>query len=308
MMSDERAGESRCAEIRAILTWGEEANEPVRGRIADHLAGCPDCAEHGRFVASIRSEMARQRSAHPDPEILVRFAEGDADLAPLLREAIEGHLLVCSVCAGEVEILDAVDRESRAGAAGSPRAARGRDEPSGFGAMLRRIGETLAGSILRPAPAAIYLATAVVAMAVILSERAPIDRPTAPPEAAAPARTIVGGVVLLADRSATGRGDGLESPVPVLPVGGTHFLLLELTLLNTPPDPNAVFDVGLLPEKGGAAAWQGRVRGSEFRENYTLGVYLEAKGIAPGRYSIEVAPAGGGEAIFRSIVEIQPVQ
>ncbi len=308
MMPDERAGESRCAEIREILTWGEDVTEPDRARIADHLAGCPECAEHGRFVASMREEMARQRAAHPDPDILVRFAEGDRDLEPARREAIEAHILVCSACAGEVEILDAVDREFRAGIAGSARVARGRDASSGFGAMLRRIGETLAASILRPVPAAIYLATAVVAMAVILSDRGAIERPAAPPEVIAPARTIVGGVVLLSDLGATGRGDGTDSPIPGLLAGRTHILLLEFTTLTAPPDPGAAFDVALIPDGGGPAVWQERVRGSEFRENYTLGVVLEARGILPGRYSIEVVPAGAGEAIFRSIVEIQPVQ
>lgn len=308
MMPDERAGASRCEEIREVLTWGEEIPESDRERIVDHLAGCAECAEHGKFIESMRGEIARQRSAHPEPEILVRFAEGDQAIEPLQRDAIEAHLLVCSACAGEVEILDTVEREFQAGTMRPAGDLPAHGKPSGVGQILRRIGETLAGSILRPVPAALYLATAVVAMSVIVSERGRIERPGELPEAIAPARTIVGGVVLLSDLGAAGRGDGVDSTIPGLLAGRTHILLLEFTTLAAPPDPGAAFDVNLIPEGGGAAVWQGRVRGSEFRENYTLGVVLEARGISPGRYSIVVVPAGGGEAIFRSVVEIQPVQ
>lgn len=83
-----------------------------------------------------------------------------------------------------------------------------------------------------------------------------------------------------------------------------RFLLLELTGLESPPAENDPFSVEIYREGAGKPSFSSLVRGKEFRDNYTIGLYLADGFLDPGRYRVLVIK-GEGTPVFKSSMQVE---
>jgi len=81
-------------------------------------------------------------------------------------------------------------------------------------------------------------------------------------------------------------------------------VLLEITSLVEPPAPEDLFAVTVVEHHSTEPVWTEQVRGADFRENYSLCLFLAAGVFQPGRYAIAVQ-AATGEQIFWSVLDVQ---
>lgn len=285
-----------CAGVRELVVWYPTADlsQDERRLIDGHAGSCEACADLLRFAAEVRSVVAAA-AVHPAAAALVQFAEDPGAMAAADRARVEEHLVGCARCAQERAILETVERDDLEPAR-APRRPAAAAERAPAPSALRALWDRLAGSILEPAPAAAYLAVAVIAVAVL------IGRPGREIEAPG-SGSLVEGVVLLSDTAPGVRGAPAPGPAPALApqIDGerTQLLLLELTNLETPPRAADRYQVLVTPEGSSAPAWKGEVLGAAFGETYSLGLVLAAGTLGPGRYEVAVI-APGGETIFRS--------
>jgi len=308
MMTDRASkGEQGCEGIRDLIVWypGTDLDPDERKRVEEHTASCGSCAELLGFATSMKKDLMAERSWHPKPEMLVRFVENRDEVDPSERSAIEDHLSVCQDCSEEAEILETVGKDI---AVQDSVVARSRAaKPSvgtALGTRLRSFWDSLTGSLLRPVPAAVYLAVAVCALALLLGP--PGWRPSWKGTELRPSLrngTTVGAVTLLPDESGRVRGGPDQSePLPMIDAGKAQFLLLEFTGLDSPPLPADEYRVEIIPEGSTVPAWVGSVRGEEFVDDYTLCLMLEPKTLKTGRYSVSVTRPDQ-KVIFRSPVD-----
>lgn len=89
----------------------------VEGRasqqVKEHVARCPPCTAEAAALAKIDRALSAvlYRASCPATEVLVQYQAG---LLPVReRRRIEGHLRVCSLCAGELRRLSALDAPQR---------------------------------------------------------------------------------------------------------------------------------------------------------------------------------------------------
>ena len=97
-----------------------------------HYPGCPECAAEVRESTELRQLLEGARSAHPDPELLLRFEDARGGLAAQEAARIESHLQSCITCREELDSLRGLD----AAALGHSPAAPLRVRPT-LGARLR---------------------------------------------------------------------------------------------------------------------------------------------------------------------------
>ncbi|MBM3286869.1 MAG: zf-HC2 domain-containing protein [Candidatus Eisenbacteria bacterium] len=303
MTADDR--DQACAAIEGLLVWYPTSTLTAdeRARVEDHVAGCGPCADLLRFAASLKDRLAEASSMHPAPELLVRFVEQSDDLPLTERALVETHIAGCAECMRESEILRAVDRDlAPAGERSESKTGRA----SGLslaGTRFRGLWEALAGTLLRPVPAAVYL-TATAALALVLLSG--VDRPSerfpgthAPPADAAP-RGLVDGVVLLPSDLGAVRGpQGVDDDAPSVDTSCDQFLLLELTDLEAPPRSGTLYDVAITRAGGSSPEWTGQVDGLAFAENYSVCILLEAGSLRPGDYVVTLATPSG-DLLYRS--------
>jgi hypothetical protein len=287
-----------CDGVRELVVWHPTAvlDEGERRRVETHVATCAACADLLRFASEIQGAVAAEAAVHPEAEALVRFAEDRAALDAGERARLAAHVAGCRRCAEEVAILGAVDRdESTAGLRREPsRSPAG----AGLAAPFRAVWDRLAATLLRPVPAAVYLAAAAVAIAVVVTQ--PGGDGVAPRPG-----SRVDGVVLLPGETSGSRGAPRDAPpVPRSAGARTQFLLLELTDLEAAPRAGERYGVVVTPEGSAAPAWEGDVVGEAFTDTYSLGLVLEAGTLAPGRYDVSVV-APGGETIYRSPLAVE---
>jgi hypothetical protein len=83
----------------------------------DHYPRCHDCAVEVRTWTELTAALTRD--AHPDPETLVRFVDGDATLPPATRDGVAAHLRACVVCRDEAKTLGTFDPAAATSAASS---------------------------------------------------------------------------------------------------------------------------------------------------------------------------------------------
>lgn len=291
MNATAESGNAGCEGTRALIAWypTTELSATERRRVEAHVAGCTSCKEWLQFVSDLKTSVQAAGSPHPEADLLVQYAEDDTRLRGNMRADIARHVDVCRECAREVAILRAVDEDAVA-AHLAPRAER--KERGG----LRALWETLAGSLLRPVPAAIYLTAAIVAVLVPLLYT-PTDGPPSAPE--------IGSVVLLNAEGGGLRGAGDEE-VAAAQVGANegHFLLIEFLDLETPPDPAARYRVEIAPEGSDVPAWTGEVEGRAFIDNYTLCLWLDAGTLQAGSFTVTVRDPAD-HPLFRSRLNVR---
>ena len=298
-------GTTGCEEVRHLIAWYPTStlSEEEERRVREHVEACESCSELLRFATDTQEKLETTSSAHPEPELLVRFAEEPAALTTQERSAIEGHVALCEECAQEIAILEAVDAEDPTAETAplpSP-VARG----PGLGGRLCRLWDTLTTTLLRPVPAALYLATATAAVLLLLLQPGgELGRRPWPGEIDPLRGTTVGSVVLLPDGSDRVRGVGDEGPVPTMEAGKAQFLLLEFTNLAVPPGADDSYSVELVEDQTGQTTWKRDVKGKTFADNYTLYLVLEPGTLKSGRYMIRVSSAAG-EVIFRSALDVR---
>ena len=291
--------QNTCDAVRELVAWyptGELTMEQ-RSQVEEHAAACPACAERLRFARSLAAAAPTCAEIHPEPDMLVTFVENAQELPAQERARIQEHLGICRQCAREAEIL------------------RGLEERAG---VLERMWNALAASVLRPLPAAGYLAlaTAAVVLWVIRvggpgpETRAPesgppASTPAAPAASGTSARSFAGGVLLLPGETGAQRGEpqpGAE--VPTWDSARAQLLLVEFTDLETPPAPGDVFRVRVSDAASGAVVWETAVAAEAFVENYTIGLMLAPGTLPPGRHQVSVRGPDERE-IFRSTLMVR---
>jgi len=253
-----------------------------RRLVEEHTAVCSECADRLQFTRHLKSAIESCVELHPEPDFLVQFVEAAGDLAPEERTRIERHLAICPDCRQEVRILRNLER--------------------GPG-LLERLWETMATSILRPLPAAGYLAAAATAVVLLIIQpggESGRERSMLPGTTAPTSRSFAGPVLLLQGESATQRGE--PRPVAGLPTwdaARSQLLLIEFFDLGTPPQPTDLFCVQIIAAETGALVWETRVSAESFLENYTLGLVLAPGALSAGRHQVSVDDQDGQE-VFRS--------
>jgi anti-sigma factor RsiW len=285
-----------CATVRELVAWYPtgtlDADE--RRLVESHVSACAACAELLDLSMRLERSIATDASLHPEPESLTAYAEDRGSLPLAAQERIESHLESCPTCRQECQMLAVVEDETGGAVGGSAsrdgRVRASRSGSAGTSGTLRRFWNMLQGSILRPVPAAVYLAAAVGLLLVVLvpsvrRDRSPIgeapDRVTTVP--------AVGSVLLLHDHSSYVRGATAEAvPLPVLRRDRESVLMLEFTNLTQPPAADATYDVTLSDAETGAAVWEVGVRGALFADNYTLALTVDTAALPAGRYAVEV--------------------
>jgi anti-sigma factor RsiW len=308
-----RPGRADCASVRELIAWypAGDLSESERRRVDDHVKACASCADLLHMAAELRTELV---AWHPAPELLVQFVERREGLHSDERGRIATHLAACPECAAEVRILESLQR---------PADLR---ECWGFGMILRHFGTilqhfwaTLTDSVLRPVPAAVYLAAAVAALILLLvpPQWHTVSRGVrAVPAGSAPTglarragspvpEARLGSVVLLSDEAVAVRGPEVaRDEVAVLDADGPPFLLLEFADLAQPPRADEHYRVELLPEDSGEVVWQATVRGESFRENYTLCLLFADDVLGAGGYRLLIRDPAG-EVIFGTQFEVR---
>jgi hypothetical protein len=238
---------------------------------------------------------------HPDPELLVRFAEAPDSLPALERSALEGHVAVCGECAQEIAFLEAVDGEEPV--AETPPIHIAVVRSSDLRARLSRLWEILAATVLRPFPASLYLAAAATAiLLLLLRPGGDLSPQTGPGEISPLQGTTVGSVVVLPDQGDRVRGEEDEGLLPAVHSQQAQFLLLEFTNLVAPPQSEELYSVELVEDRTAQIAWQRTVKGESFADNYALYVFLQSGILEPGRYMVRVKNLAG-EVIFHSSLD-----
>lgn len=274
--------DAACDEIRERIAWypTEAVEEDERRKLEEHAATCPACAQLLRLATDMKSHL-RENPPHLDPDLLTRALEDADSLATRERALVERHLAACPHCREEAAILQALAQPV----------------PPGW----CTVWDTLARTLLRPVPAAIYL-TAAIAAVVFLTvspRRGPLDAIPSPAD-------HVDGVVILSDMRAQQRAPGGQGePVTVLAARQQHFLLLEFLALQHVPGEEEIFELVILEEgSAGLPAWAQSVTGKAFRDTYTLGLVVTPGMLAPGRYELVVEDPLG-KPIYRSLIEVQ---
>ena len=127
----------------------------------DHYPRCPECSAEIRawteLDETLRRTASAPASAHPEPELLVRFDEEPAGLGESQRTSIEAHLAGCIACRDELAALRTFVQDGppaanlASGVAPAPR-------PSGLALILAG----LRGIVWQPAFAYALLALALV--------------------------------------------------------------------------------------------------------------------------------------------------
>lgn len=296
-----------CETVRELIAWypGGTLGESERACVDEHTAVCPACADLLRFAAGFKDRLDAVYSRHPAAEALVRFVEDRSSMDPHEAYVIEQHLGICRECRDEASMLEAVDRSLAEEAATTA----GRPETAPPTSPLRTLWDALKGGLLRPAPAAVYLVVAVVALGVLLLRPAgPIERGAGRTGVDVHTGSVpgtLGGVVILADETDRVRGEaGRDFTAARIDAAAPQFLLLELIGLEAPPADDVSYSVALRREGSDEPAFHTTARGALFSDNYTLCLSLEAGALMPGRYIVEVIDPAG-TALFRSSVIVE---
>jgi hypothetical protein len=294
-MSESTKRESNgCADVRELVPWYPTGtlSETERGRVEDHVSGCETCAALLDFSAEVKEMMVEVEALHPSPARLVDFVEDASVVNATERETIETHLVTCVSCREQVDALERVDLVDAP--VGRPAQHARRAQPSPFS----RFWDTLRHGFLGPVPAAMYLIFAIVAAGFLL--RSTGDGPI-PDSVIAPA----GGVVIVPDER-----DPVRQAIPeqdrgvAVDASISHLLLLELTVLETPPGDDDEYSVTIASQSSGIAAITTTVSGVEFKENYTIAFVLQAGVLEAGDYTVAVTDPDG-ETVFQSALTIR---
>jgi hypothetical protein len=310
-MSDfDSKNERACEEIQELIAWypGGTLNDDERSIVEKHSAECPVCSDFLHFASEFKEILKERHSPHPAADALVCFAENRAAMDPEQRSVIEKHLAACEDCKDQLAILEEVERTYSQEQAAAASVSDMRKIPVGARSRLRGFWDSLKGSILRPVPAAVYLAVAVLAVGLHLlrpdwmpggigdRESGEIGLYTGD----GPFPGVVGGIVILPDEMGRMRQPGTEEPAGTrIGAGRAHFLLLELTGLEAPPSPEDIYTVELAREGSAEPVFEVEVPGRIFQENYTLCLSLEETALAPGNYVVRVI-GPRGKTVYRS--------
>ena len=284
-----------CARTRERLIWNAiPPSAPAEADLTAHLEQCAACGEFMRFVKGIQSEAEAASALHPEPDLLVRFTEDPEGLDPFEHARVTRHLRECPSCREEEEILGAIRREEQGIAVAvslkqtveAPRAHPGPRRGIAGRSRLQGVWAAIRGSILQPAPAAVYLVTAAGLLAVVLFGSGRVgpgsDLPPAP-------RVSVGPVVVLPEMDEKVRDGRDATPAAVrLESDRSHVLILELTSLPAPPRADGLYRVEIVPVAGAEPVFASAVKGEEFLDTYVLYLRLEPEQIPRGSYAVRL--------------------
>lgn len=286
------AGRTTCEAVRLLIPWiaanPDAAALTEREEVEAHVAACEECAEQLAFAMRLAEEPA-PADWHPEAASLTDYADAPHRLGAAARARLEAHLGTCPACAESVAALRAIAPPQTG------------EHPG----LLARWWQILAGGVLRPIPAAAYLAAAVAAGALLITTHRSGDGPPGPGQAGdAPAwlgspHILVDGSGI--DRSASGEAVATDPTGAGVTVraGARQLLLVEFTNLMAPPSPEALYRVRVQPAETDEVVWTSPVPGRAFAENYTLSLMLEPGTLSPGRYRIQVT-SPEEEVVFTS--------
>jgi anti-sigma factor RsiW len=296
-----------------LIAWfpSSALDQQQRSRVQRHVAGCSACADLLGFACQIKDRLRERQSVHPQADVLVDFVENKRGLEPQECALLEEHLADCSECKRQVEMLQVVQDELTAADASPAAAGRAVAGRSGRVSSKGAFWSALAARLLSPAPAAVYLALAVVALGLHLV-RTPRDA-VEPSGQVAGARGLpagrglatgaVSGAIILPDESDRVRQPPATARSTVrIASDEPQILLLELTGLESPPLADALYTVEVLGEGLREPVLTAGIAGRAFQENYTLCLPLAASALAAGRYVVRIVTPEG-LVIFRSTLE-----
>jgi hypothetical protein len=215
------------------------------------------------------------------------------------RASVESHLQMCGECRTELAMVEAVDQAEPAEDPVKSPSTKMAHEPADTVGVIRRWWDIVAGGLLRPAAAAVYLVIALAAIGLFISRP---DR-TGSNGAGGPDR-VLGGVAILSDENGVVRGGGAPSNGTTIGANDSRFLLLELTGLDAPPDLDDVYTVRIADYDGNVASFSKTVTGAVFVENFTLCLFLDRGALPLGRYVVDVTDPDGNN-VFRSSLTVE---
>lgn len=282
----------RCDETRELIAWyPTRALDPLERRtVEEHAAGCAECTELLRFVSDVKATLLKKSADHPEAEALVCYVEDKDSLGLEERSAVREHLEVCPQCAEQAAILEEVEKTVSV----RPGARAPSDARVGVpGIRWRDSLRAVFGGLLKPVPAAVYLVVAVAVTGLLVFRPGPGSD-----------TGVADGVVILPDETDRVRDAGAaEIATTTISAGESQFLLLELTGLEAPPTPNAIYTVEIVEEESGATAFGTSVEGRSFADNYTIYLRLPGGTLPRGMYSVEVL-APDRSVVYRSRLEV----
>lgn len=101
-----------------------ELGSENRARIERHLRDCAACREFVRasehLRAGLQACMESESQRHVAEEALVKYSENPDALEGSARDSLETHLLYCTTCMRELELLTELNRSVGVSAAGEP--------------------------------------------------------------------------------------------------------------------------------------------------------------------------------------------
>jgi hypothetical protein len=138
-----------CREIQEIdlLAFLAEPRSAAFVAFREHYPICPECSAEVRTWTELHGLLALGPSggddAHPVEELLLRFDENPAELAPSQRRVIERHLAACPSCRDELVALR--------GFQSSGFEQRAAPEPAAWRGWIAGLGAGVRGLVLHPA-------------------------------------------------------------------------------------------------------------------------------------------------------------
>lgn len=308
-MKDAHENRNECRRIEELIVWypAGTLDDDEKRMVEEHLARCPACAESLSIAAGLRDLLVEGYSPHPSPGSLVAYTEGETSIDTRRREEIRRHLALCEDCSGQVSILEAVERDLSAAESPQPiRAGRLEDENAG-GTRSRSSIAAVLSFLFRPVPAALYLAVALTAVGILVLRSDRFEGSAGPSRADRSGRVPGGaaGITILADETASMRGLRTGSaPVPAIGPDSLRYLMLELTDLESPPEPGAVYALMIVDDDDRMVVGDS-ITGAMFADTYTICLPVDAYLLSPGRYLVLVTDPAG-RTIFRSSFDISP--
>ena len=292
------------------------------GDVEAHLGRCDECRSVYRTLWLVREEASATGDAlfdaHPEPELLVRYALADAALATAELARVGAHARACPTCFQEV----AVTRRAEAGPGFLTRFARLLFPHMGSESFWPRLAPVLTALVLVLSyPAYLGVVRAPEAGrrnhelvsqlgATQERERTGQNALQATRDELSRVRSWGGGVNLLYLEGATRSGGASRPSISVRPEQPLQPILIDHDLSAAA----GTISVSLVREgSGGGAApaaplWEHTGTRDELwdRASHGISLLVPAALLTPGEYRVEIRQAGGGLPRFSARFRVTP--
>ncbi len=282
--------ESICEELRDLIAWypGGSLSLGERNRVDEHLDRCEECADLLRFAEALGKRMKESEAQHPEADALVAFVENPATQSIETRDDLKRHLERCPGCSDITEILGNIDRDLEKQAASKRTTAASARSVDDRPSRRRSYGSML----LHPASAAVYLAIAILAIALHLIPGESIQSPFRQ-DPLSSGTEAVHGVIVVPNEMDRQRAASEQERVNIhIKTERTNVLLLEFTTLESAPNPEQEYIVEIIRGGDETPVLRELIFGRAFLDNYTLSLTLDVGTCVPGEYRLLVSPRG----------------